>query len=227
MEEENKPTATVEDYLQVIHRMERDGRRVIGARLAEVLDVSMPTVTLTLRRMLRDGWIEMDERKEVHLTPSGQLAAHTAIRRHMLAEWMLVRMLNIPWSEAHSEADQIEHTISERVESQMDSNLDYPATCPHGNPLPGREEAASGWVPLTSLQPGARVIIRRVHETIEEQPEALRYLERSGILPNAPVEVLDVLPFNQTVRVQVGDQTCAIGWAIASQVFVENIAGNE
>lgn len=221
--EEIKPTPTVEDYLQVIHRMERDGHRVIAARLAEVLDVSMPTVTLTLKRMLRDGWIEMNARKEVRLTIAGQQAAQTAVRRHMLAEWLLVRMLNIPWSEAHSEADQIEHTISERVETQMDSNLDYPATCPHGNPLPGFEETTRDWVALTGLDPGARIIIRRVHESIEEKPEALRYIERIGLLPETTAEVLEVQPINQIVRLRVGEEVCAVGWAIASQVFAEVI----
>ena len=223
MTEEIRPTPTVEDYLQLIHRMARDGHKVIATRLAEVMDVSMPTVTLTLKRMVRDGYIVLDEHKEIELTSTGHNAAELVIRRHMLTEWLLMRMLNVPWSEVHNEADQIEHTISDRVQTQLEDNLDNPTTCPHGNPLPGNEQLVDHFTPLTGMKYGASGIIRRVHENAEDNPEMLRFLELNGLVPGAPVEVLEVLSFNQTITLRVRDRQLTVGWPVARYVFVETL----
>src|SRR5512138_1982471 len=162
---ENRPTPTIEDYLAIMYVMERDHEEIIAARLAESLGVAPPTVTVTLKRMERDGWIEIKGRKSIQLTRAGCEAASSVIRRHMLTEWMLARMLKIPWSHIHTEAHQIEHTISAEMETQMRENLDDPQLCPHGNPLPGFEHVAAQWIPLTQLSQGDRVVIKRIHET--------------------------------------------------------------
>lgn len=95
---EKTPTPTIEDYLGIIYTLERDGEIVFGARLSKLLEVSAPTVTVTLHRMVRDGWIKVDKAKKIQLTPAGVTAAKKLIRRHMLTEWMLAKILNLPWS---------------------------------------------------------------------------------------------------------------------------------
>jgi len=131
-----RPTPTIEDYLAVMYVMIRDDEKIIAARLAETLEVAPPTVAVTLKRMERDGWIFNRGRKGIFLTDAGLEAAQSVIRRHMLTEWMLARMLNVPWSRIHEEAHKIEHTISDDIEARMQLNLDDPHVCPHGNPLP-------------------------------------------------------------------------------------------
>jgi len=221
---ETRPTPTIEDYLAIIYVMKRDGEEVIAARLAESLEVSPPTVTVTLKRMERDGWIATEQGKDIRLTEKGCEAACTVIRRHMLTEWMLARMLKVPWSHVHAEADQIEHTISDEIEAQMRNNLDDPQLCPHGNPLPGYEYVAAGWFPLTEQQPGEKVIIRRIHETAEDNPDLLEYLESNGIVPGAPVEVSEILPFNQTLSLMVEKKKITLGFPTARYIFVEKAA---
>jgi DtxR family Mn-dependent transcriptional regulator len=232
---ESRPTPTIEDYLAVIYVMERDKDEVIAARLAESLEVAPPTVTVTLKRMERDGWITTTPRtsttkktgqageqgKNIRLTGKGCEAARSVIRRHMLTEWMLARMLKVPWSRVHAEADQIEHTISDEIETQMRTNLDDPQLCPHGNPLPGYEHLAADWLPLTSVLLGEKVIIRRIHETAEDNHELLEFLETNGIVPGAPAEVVEVLSFNQTVSLRLGKKNVALGFPIAKYIFVE------
>ncbi len=117
--------------------------------------------------------------KNIRLTDKGCEAARSVIRRHMLTEWTLARMLQVPWSRVHAEADQIEHTISDEIETQMRTNLDDPQLCPHGNPLPGYEHEAY-WLSLTGVLPGEKVIIRRIHKTAEDNPELLEFLETKG-----------------------------------------------
>ena len=221
---ESRPTPTIEDYLAIIFEMERDGEEVIAVRLAESLEVAPPTVSMTLKRMERDGWIATTPKKGIHLTKTGSHAANSIIRRHMLTEWMLTRMLKIPWSRVHAEADQIEHTISGEIETQMRTNLDDPQCCPHGNPLPGYEHVAANWRPLTSIIPGEKVIIRRIHETAEDNYELLKFLETNGIVPGAKVEVIEVLSFNQTINLKLDKKKVTLGFATAKYISVEKTA---
>ncbi len=162
---EKNPTPTIEDYLGIIYTLQRDGEEVIGARLSELLEVSAPTVTITLRRMLRDGWITISSSKKIDLTAAGVESAKAVIRRHMLTEWMLAKILNLPWSKVHEEADKIEHSISNDVELSLIDKLQDPTQCPHGNPMPGMEALSEKWLPLSEKAAGERVTIKRIHES--------------------------------------------------------------
>ena len=216
-----KLSITIEDYLSLIYVLERDNEPVVGAHLAELLGVTPPTVTNTLKRMLRDGLVSMDE-KGTHLTEAGWDSARSVMRRHMLTEWMTVRML--PWSKLHQEAHNLEHAISAEVEAALLEELGHPQTCPHGNPLPGCEEAVASWVPLTRLASGEQVIIRRIHELAEQNTELLTFLESGGIKPGVQVTVKEVLGFNQTITLDVHGQSVTLGFATARYVFAERAA---
>jgi len=106
----------------------------------------------------------------------------------------------------------------------MRTNLDDPQLCPHGNPLPGYEYVAAGWLPLTTILPGERVTIRRIHETAEDNPELLQFLEANGIVPGVQASVTEILPFNQTVSLKLGKKTVALGFRTARYVFVEKMS---
>jgi len=220
---ESRPTTTIEDYLAIMFIMERDGEEIIAARLAESLEVTPPTVTVTLKRMERDGWIEVEGRKNIHLTEAGCEAASSVIRRHMLTEWMLARLLKVPWSHVHSEAHAIEHSISDDIENKMRLNFDDPQLCPHGNPLPGYEYVTAQWKSLTQMQVGEQVIIRRIHETAENDAELMMFLESNGIVPGTRAEVSEVLPFNQTLTLAIGDRRVVLGFPAAQYIYVEKL----
>jgi DtxR family Mn-dependent transcriptional regulator len=198
--------------------LERDREPVLGVRLAELLSVTPPTVTNTLKRMVRDGLITMDK-NGTRLTKAGKQSARTVVRRHMLTEWMMARMLL--WSKLHEEAHNLEHAISSQVETALFEELGHPQTCPHGNPLPGCDEAVADWIPLIEIPPNQRVIIRRVHELAEYNLELLTFLEKKGITPGAEVTILEVLPFNQTITLDVKGQAVTFGFASARYLFVE------
>jgi DtxR family Mn-dependent transcriptional regulator len=218
-----KPTPTIEDYLGVIYTLDRDGEKVIGARLAELLDVSPPTVTVTLKRMIRDNWISIDKSKHIHLTPSGSKAAQSVIRRHMLTEWLLSRVLDIPWSELHAEADKLEHSISKDVEDRLAATFEDPSVCPHGNPMPGQESISSDWQALTSFAKGDTCIIKRIHEWVEDDPEVMNFLEENLILPGNIASIQEVLPFKKTIRIKIIEKLVTIGFDVADRIFAEGI----
>ncbi len=218
-----KPTPTIEDYLGVIYTLDRDGEKVIGARLAELLNVSPPTVTVTLKRMLRDNWISIDKSKHIHLTPSGSEAARSVIRRHMLTEWLLSKVLNIPWSELHAEADKLEHSISKDVENRLIDTLENPSACPHGNPMPGQESISSDWLALTSFTEGETCIIKRIHEWLENDPEIMKFLEENLVLPGNIADIQEVLPFNKTIQICIKEKKVTIGFDVADKIFAVGI----
>lgn len=214
-------SSTVEDYLSLIYVLERDKEPVVGAHLAELLHVSAPTVTNTLKRMVRDGLLTSTE-TGTHLTPQGWKAAHTVLRRHMLMEWMMARML--PWSKLHGEAHHLEHAISSMAESALMEELGHPKTCPHGNPLPGCEDAVAAWVPVTQLQVGDTGIVRRIHELAEENTELLGFMEEKNVMPGKHLRVAEILRFNQTITIEVEGSPVILGFAAARYVFVERPA---
>ncbi len=216
----DKLSTTIEDYLSLMYVLERDNEPVVGVHLAELLGVTPPTVTNTLKRMSRDGLIVMDK-KGTRLTKIGRESARTVTRRHMLTEWMMAHML--PWSKLHREAHNLEHAISAEVETALFEELGHPQTCPHGNPFPGCEEAVASWIPLTETAPNQKVVIKRVHELAEQNSVLMVFLEGKGIVLNAQAIVLEVLPFNQTVTLEIQGQAVTLGFASARYIFVERL----
>ncbi len=221
--ENKRISPTIENYLCVLYILERDGEPIIGIQLAELFGVSPPTVTNTLKRMLRDNLLIEDE-NGLRLSEKGLEIACTVMRRHMLSEWMLSRMLS--WSQVHEEAHEMEHAISEKVEAALLEELNQPTFCPHGNPLPGYENEAAHWLPLTKIAVGEQVIIRRIHELAEEQPGLLAFLEENGLLLGKEISVQSVLPFNQTITISTGEREVTLGYAPAKYIFVERSISN-
>src|SRR6058998_1876522 len=127
----------VEDYLETIYELEESGIPVMRARLVERLRVSAPTVSETVARLEREGFLSLDDQRLVHLTERGRHAATAVMRRHRLAERLLVDVLQVPWHQVHEEAHRLEHAISETLEPYLVKVLGDPGTCPHGNPIPG------------------------------------------------------------------------------------------
>jgi DtxR family Mn-dependent transcriptional regulator len=215
------PTATVENYLALLYVFERDGQPVIATRLAEQLGVSLPTASATVKRMARDGWVGVDEKKVIQLTPEGRQKAGLVMRRHYLIELLLRKVLDVPWSRLHSEAHAMEHAISDDTLARLQEKLDNPRTCPHGNPFPGEEKVVAHWVKLVELRPGDSAVIRRIHELAEASGDLMVFLERNGLMPGAKIKVRDVMPFNETMMIEAGGQPVALGLGVAQWVYAE------
>jgi DtxR family Mn-dependent transcriptional regulator len=206
-----RPSSTVEDYLQVIYTMQREGEDVIAARLKERKGVSAPTAWATLKRMERDGLISLAAGHKIELSSHGREEAESIIRRHMLAERLLSDILKLDWAEVHEEAHRVEHAISPRIERQILLLLDQPTTCPHGNPIPGAASLAAAQrtnagFPLIDVEEGTNLRINSIVEHAEDDAALMLYLQRSGLVPEARIRVTEVARANATITVALLDR---------------------
>jgi DtxR family Mn-dependent transcriptional regulator len=181
-----------EEYLQAVYTLADEGGQVIGARLAEFLRISPAAVSEMVHRLERDGLLKLDERKEVRLTDRGFSAASRVVRRHRLAERMLVDLLGYEWWKTHEEAERIEHAMSEEMEERLVRVLGDPQTCPHGNPMPGSTPRPTR--PLERLTTGERATVERIPDQFEHEPGFLEYLDTQGVRPGVTLEILERRP---------------------------------
>lgn len=217
-----KTTPTTEEYLEVIYMMAAENKVVKGARLAETIGVSRPTVTATLRRMMRDGLIRQNSKKEVELTKKGYTVADTLQRRHRIIERWLTDTLGFDWAESDAESHRLEHVFSDQVIDRLNDQLGRPETCPHGNPIPGNQRAgkAAATFPLVRAAEGDRVCVERISEYTENISDILKYLGEHGIVPGARLTVAEISPINRVFTLKLGDRHFSLPAQIAETVWV-------
>ena len=202
--------------------MAAEGQPVIGARLADALRVSRPTVTATLRRMVRDGLVKLNDRKEIQMTLKGRSIAEHLQRRHRVVERWLTDALGFDWAKSDAEAHKLEHAMSDEVFELLSRQLGYPATCPHGNPIPGnaRGNANGKAIPLSAVTEGARVTVVRISEYGENVGELLDYLGRRGVVPGALIAVTEVAPLKGPLTLRLASKVVSMSRAVAALVWV-------
>ncbi|MDO9557044.1 MAG: metal-dependent transcriptional regulator [Coriobacteriia bacterium] len=210
-------SATLEEYLEMIYKLAERGE-VRPSQLAEAMGVSGPTVTATLKRLLAKGLISRPD-NGVALTASGESEAISIVRRHRLAERFLVDALGLSWDEVHEEACLLEHALSPKVQSALETFLENPSFCPHGHPIPRSDGTVPKMTgePLCDFVEGSRVKIVRVED---EDDSLLAYLASLGMYPGTEVGICDVAPFNGPLMIEVGDSKYALGRDVASKIVV-------
>lgn len=217
----SEPSKTIEDYLLNIYTLSSEGRTVIAARLAEALEVAPPTVTATLHRMARDGLISVSPQKEVGLTEAGHTMAETMVRRHRLAERLLIDILGLDWADVHEEAHRFEHAISPRVEERILAVLGGVTTCPHGSPIPGTGAVYSSEAfRVENASSGDHVVIERISEDAENDRELLSFFQRSGLLPGREFDVGAIEPYNSLIVLRGDGDSIPVSFPVAHKIWV-------
>ena len=215
-----KVSEVVSRYLEAIYYMWAEKEPLRSARLADWLGVSRPTVTVALRRMIRDGLVRMNGQKEIELTSAGMRSAESIVRRHRIMERWLTDGLGLDWVTADAEAARLEHAVSDVVEQRLYEVLGRPATCPHGNPIPGHSEPSPNEVRLSELPNGGRAAITRVSEVAErEAPPLLAYLHDRDLTPGREIAIAEVDEVGKTVRVSVGRKEVTLSRETASKLW--------
>lgn len=209
----------IEDYLEAIYELEEEGERVVQARIARRLGVSRASVSEQVARLAKMRLVEVSSRV-VTLTPHGHAVAEDAVRKHRLAERFLTDVLGMPWHLAHAEAQSFQSGISAEIEGRMLALLDGPATCPHGNPIPGTGARIDPALrPLRDHAAGETVVLERLTEDVELDTDALRYFEEHGLVPGARIRVAAVAP-DGTMTLRVGRKESSLGQRLTDNLWV-------
>jgi DtxR family Mn-dependent transcriptional regulator len=214
-------TESIENYLKSIYHLSFERKGASVHEIASQVGVSAPGVTKMLQNLARHQMIDYIPYQPVKLTPLGEKVALEVIRHHRLLELYLMETLGYGWEQVHSEAERLEHHISEEFEEAIERLLGYPAFDPHGDPIPTRDGRMPRRVmeTLDMHQDGAEVVIRRV---TDEDPDLLRYLGARGLRPGTAVRILDREPFGGPLRLLVGEQEERVSPDAARHVFVES-----
>ncbi|MFJ6197104.1 metal-dependent transcriptional regulator [Micromonospora sp. NPDC092111] len=218
---------TTEMYLRTILELEEEGVPPLRARIAERLRQSGPTVSQTVARMERDGLLTVEGDRHLTLTPSGRGTAVAVMRKHRLAELLLVNVIGMPYEEAHEEACRWEHVMSDAVEKRVYDLLNRPTRSPYGNPIPGLEELGSPEPEAADTAEGERnlafpgltgqVVVRRICESVQTDADVLRQLHAAGVDPGATVTVAQE---RDGVFIDRSGERVRLPREVASRVFV-------
>jgi DtxR family Mn-dependent transcriptional regulator len=217
-------TQSVEDYLKAIYDLTLDQGRASTSQISQRMGVTPASVTGMLKRLAANDPPLLDYHKHrgVALTPEGESVALELIRHHRLLELYLHERLGYTWDEVHTEADRLEHVISEEFEERIAQVLGDPLHDPHGDPIPTRDLQITPdtWVRLADLRLGQQAIVQRVED---DDPHLLRYLLDIGLVPQARLRVVDYSGFDCNLRLEIsgGDNQIVLGPGVTRQIFVE------
>src|SRR5213592_1097565 len=212
-------TRSVEDYLKVIYHLSSQGGFAATSDIAALLEVAPPSVSGMVKRLSETGLIEHVPYRGVQLTAQGRRAALRMIRRHRVLEVYLSQQLGYDWDGVHTEAERLEHAVSDELIERMAKALGDPQYDPHGAPIPtaaGEIEEAE-LVPLAKTEVGGRVVLQEVGD---EHPARLHYLAEQGLTPGVRLTVIERQPFNGPTIVRLGDGTTrVVGQELALLLF--------
>jgi DtxR family Mn-dependent transcriptional regulator len=208
-----------QDYLKEIHKLRLEGRRATTSAIAERMGVRPSSATAMVKKLAALGLAEHAPYRGVELTAAGERVALEVIRHHRLLEQYLAQALGLSLDEVHTEADRLEHVISEELEARIDKSLGFPTHDPHGDPIPDRKLKLdrSRLRTLASLEPGDEATIRRVPS---DDDELLRYLKRLALVPGRRVRLRSAAPFGGPLTVRVGKSEHAISRELAAGIGV-------
>lgn len=212
-------TVSKEDYLKAVLEAQGEGETVISATLAHWLSVSAPAVTMALRRLKRDGLVQVHAEGTVQLTAKGREIAQHTMLRHYLVERMLSEMFGMDWFRVHDEAERLEHAISEEFEARLLKKLGSEGTCPHGNrilpetPLAKRKR---GLRLLSEAEPGTRW---KINSFFERDRRLLEFLHSHGLEPGGKIEIVSV-NYDETLTVATAGNRISLGRSAAEKVWL-------
>jgi DtxR family Mn-dependent transcriptional regulator len=208
-----------ENYLKAVLEAEAEGHQVIPAVLAHWLEVSAPAVTMALKRLKRDGLVEVGDDGIVRLTESGRETAYRTALRHHLIERMLSEVFGMEWYEIHEEAERLEHAVSPAFELKLKEKLGEGGACPHGNavlPVSPSERKRQGETPLSEALAGQRYTVTSLQE---RDPKLLLFLHKTGIGPGQSLRVTSQ-NYDQTVSIELNTGESILGRPAAAAVWL-------
>ncbi|MCC7352384.1 MAG: FeoA domain-containing protein [Anaerolineae bacterium] len=214
-------TACQEELLEAIWTWREEGQEITEAALASV---PVPDSEKAVQGLAQEGYI-LRENGRVVLTTRGEAYAEQVVRRHRLAEVLLIQVLEVEEKRADASACQFEHILSAEVTDRICTFLGHPPLCPHGKPIP-RGDCCARFQrqvePLvTSLADFELGMTGQIVFMTARQRNRLARLSQLGIAPGSTLRLLQRRP---TYVVQAGETEIALEGEIAREIFVRRVS---
>jgi len=215
-------SVVVENYIKAAFEIEREHGRVTTSQLAARLGVTPASVTGMIKKLVELELVSHVPYQGIELTGKGTRSALDILRRHRLLELYLVKTLGLPWDEVHREAENLEHAVSEELTQRIDEYLGYPASDPHGSPIPGKNVSMENpdRVRLTELKTGDTAVIAEVED---HDAELLRHVGSMGLYPGARIEVTATEQFDGLHTICIEGNTYVLGKNVSKRICVKNV----
>src|SRR2546428_6736670 len=213
-------TRSQEDYLKALYLLGGDQRPVPTRELAQRLGISSPSVSEMVTRLSAQGLVEHDRYRGQQLTREGRKAALELVRHHRLLEMFLVRVLGYRWDEVHDESERLEHEISERMAQRIFELLGRPELDPHGHVIPtlgGKVRSVSERA-LSECHAGEKLVVQGVSD---DDPASLRELQRRGLLPGTPIQVVAASDYEGPIELRIKGKRVGVPLGLAQAMFVQ------
>lgn len=221
-------SSVTENYLLSLYKLWEDSMTPTVTQMTDALKqlppteglgTSVPSVAGMIRRMQKQGLVDLGADKRIRLTRRGLAGGEDIARRHRLAEWLVVSLLGMDLHQAHIEAHQLEHGMSQELEAKLMERLGYPSKSPFGRPIPGSGEpnVPAGSLTLDQAVMDVEYVVERVPE---EDSQLLHFLDDSSLIPGRRVSVVEAASYVGVMTVSTEKDRVPIGYNVAQQIMV-------
>ena len=150
--------------------------------------------------VFHDGLLHVADDRHLQLTDTGRHQATAVMRKHRLAERLLIDIIGLDWEDVHIEACRWEHVMSDAVERRIVALLQKPLVCPHGNPIPGLDELGlpftatddhAGLITISAavLAKVTEAVVERISEQLQSDAAMMHRFAGAGLLPGRRVRL--------------------------------------
>jgi DtxR family Mn-dependent transcriptional regulator len=230
---------SVEDYLKGIYDLSRNGAVVSTTELSRALKVAPASVTEMLKKLAENGYVNYSPYHGSALTEKGFEEAQKIARKHRLLERFLSDVLHIKADQVHTQACEMEHTLSDEAEESLCRFLKHPDKCPDdGKIIPACNLPFASCAECIELHKKGLEEVGKRHQNIlsicdlkagttsrisfiRGGHRVLQRLLDMGLTPGTTVKVERSAPFKGPIQVCVRGSRLALGRGIAVNVFVE------
>lgn len=209
-----------EDYLKAIYSANVKFEKVTNKMLSEFLEISPPSVSEMLSKLVEANVIMKDKALGYVLSERGAKEAQQLLNKHRLWEVFLVEHLGYSWNEVHDDAEVLEHATSQLLLDRMNAFLNYPSSCPHGSVIYGNEVKGAITIKLSDCSSGDRVIFKR----IDEVQGLVEHLYKKRATLDQTYQIISVNGFDGSYELHDDSGRCfSLSDKVCQMIYVEVI----
>ncbi len=217
-------TISTENYLKKIFNHKKAfGEKINAVKLAQELSVSKAAISEMAKKLSKHGLISYEKYKGMELTDKGENMALNVIRRHRLWELFLIKVLDMPWSEVHEQAEILEHHTSEKLIDRIDEYLGFPDFDPHGHPIPKKNGTLPGDQDYITLADAAEGSSYELVQVDDHEKKLISYLTKVGFVLNTQFEVINKLDFDKSFTIKFKDTIISLSQKISDSLYLKEI----